>query len=330
MRQPISAKSAQQIDITCRESGQTFAVDIYKPKLSYRGTILFVHGMSLAGKDDLRVVHFARVLQNLGYLVILPEYPKIKATSISMQSIDNVALTISYFAQSPEYAPNQKIALIAPSFSAYTVFSAIVNKNISKYVSCFLSIGGLANMESVVHFLLTNQKADTYAVLVILKNFYHHITGIQPEIEKAFSIAVEDSWHKKNPGDLPTYLETIKPQNRKIVLRLINDDHFRKKNVQMILEKEKKIAQKSDFVQNLANVECPVFLLHGKHDMVISPQQSILIHKSLREYKKAAKLVITPFLSHGDTAFQLKKIPDIVRLINGFAFFFAHIQPETH
>lgn len=327
---PLLKKTSEDVEIVVngntrpQQSSNKILADIYLPTRPYRGTILFVHGMSLAGKNDARMVHFSQVLQRLGFLVIMPEYPEIKATRLTLDSIENISQSITYFAQNKQYAPYAQMALIAPSFSAALAFKSIVNQEVGQFINSYMSIGGLAYMDAVVQFVLSKPTADPYATLIILKNFCHHVVGDEPEVKKAFEIAVSDNWHRKEKGDLHHYLETIQPRNKKIVLELIHNIDFRKENVKMILEKEMVITRKASFVEELEQINSAVFLLHGQGDAVIAADQSQIIYERLRHYKKLSKLVITPFLSHGDTKFQLNKIPALWKLINGFAFFFYH------
>ena len=321
---PITQRTTEEITLSIQGQEKNFTIDIYFPftksKNKSAKTILFVHGMGLEGKDDPRVIKFAQALQILGYHVIMPDFPEIKRTHITQDSILNLQAMIQYTAAN--HSNYKKIGLIAPSFSASIAFNAIKKKNIGQHIQSFMPIGGFANMSNVVRFILAEQQVDPYALMIILKNFFHHATGENENLLQAFEIAIADNYYIRNPGDLPEYLKSIPGRDRQLFHDYMENVQFRQQQIEIIRKKEIGLEQAMHFLDELHNIDCPIFLLHGDSDNVIEPEESQIIYEQLQKLKKPVKLVLTPFLSHGDSSLSLKKLPELGQLINGFAFFF--------
>lgn len=301
-------------------------MDVYPPHKGDKGSVLFVHGMTLAGKDDERIVRFAGALQSVGYRTFMPELAGIKQTLIDSADIQTVADVIQQIAGDDTLCPQGKLAVIAPSFSAALAFRAVVEPEVARWVGAFLSIGGIAHMENVVSFILSQSHADHYATLVILKNYGKDVTGDNPRLQKAFEIAVADDWHKKGGKDIDAYLATLSQQEQEEFNKLVYDPIYRKEKIDIIVANEQEIIEGVNYVPLLENIDFPVYLLHGKQDNVVPPEESKLVHRQLRYLKKKSTLVLSPFISHGDTSFKINQVPDMWRIISGFATFFRWLE----
>ena len=81
-----------------------------------------------------------------------------------------------------------------------------------------------------------------------------------------------------------------------------------------------------DVMQNIAGLKARVFLLHGRDDNVIPCEQSERLYQQLKHLQKHVKLVVTPFIDHGDTAFHLRQVRDLARIIQGFSNYFRDLS----
>ena len=109
---------------------------------------------------------------------------------------------------------------------------------------------------------------------------------------------------------------------RKWAERLLADTTFRAEvfaELSPFMEKE--IAA-YDVLSVAQKISSPVFLLHGENDNVIPPQESVDLAKELRQNR----LLLSPFVGHGDSRVSIGRIPDVFRLVNGFAWYFRNIS----
>jgi pimeloyl-ACP methyl ester carboxylesterase len=320
---PLDSIERQEVSLAT-DMGE-IAMDVYPPHKGDKGSVLFVHGMTLAGKDDERMVRFAGALQSVGFRTFMPAFVGIQNTRIDPEDIQRLKKIIKEIVQDKSLCPHGRLAVIAPSFSAAIAFRAAVDAKIVPLVKAFLSIGGIAHMENVVSFILSQPHADHYATLVILKNYGKDVTGDNPRLQKAFEVAVADDWHKKGGEELEAYLATLPQKEQEEFNKLVYDPAYRKEKIDIITANEQETIEKVNYVPLLENIDFPVYLLHGDQDAVVPPEESKLVHRQLRHLKKTSVLVLSPFISHGDTSFKINRVPDMWRIISGFASFFKWV-----
>lgn len=70
-------------------------------------------------------------------------------------------------------------------------------------------------------------------------------------------------------------------------------------------------------------LQAPVFLLHGEHDCMPSSESRVLA-EHLRRARVDVDLVLTPLLSHGDTAIGSKALLHAPTLVRGLARFLGN------
>lgn len=304
---------------------ETTVAEVYEPEKRIRGTILFVHGMALLGNCDPRQMDVCRALARCGFRVVSPDFPEIRNVTVSYNTVENIVAAILNITADSELCPAHRIGLFAPSFSGSLGLIAASRKETAGYISSICTVGPFADLDALVQFLFRQSGCDPFAKMVIQYNFLPGTLEDSENISSAVFTAIEDDWYKREHPQLPEKLNTLNPRERELFDRLFNDPEFALENALKIADVYKDLKQAINVVSHVDYMQAPVFLVHGKDDDVIPPSESVKLAEVLRE-KTDVKLLITPFISHGDSSVKVNMLPELIELIRGFAFFFKYAR----
>ena len=184
------------------------AVVYQKPENYPRGTILAIHGMSVTGNRDPRLVNVCKALAACGYMVISPLYPDIQEFLIKEKTVYTIAKTIENITRNPALCPIGKISIFSASFSAGMSIIAATQPETRELVKAICAIGTYSNVETSVEFLLRRQDNDEYGRLIVLRNFIHYSIGPSADLSEALRVAILDNGHCREEPELPALLST--------------------------------------------------------------------------------------------------------------------------
>ncbi len=305
--------------------GERFPALVYRPAEGRtRGTILVVAGMSVHGHRDARLTAIGRAFSSVGFVTVLPCFRDIEEFRITVMTIDTIASAIRAVAGDPLLSPHGRVSLFSPSFSAAMCIIAAARPDTSKLTTAVCSVGTFGNVDTVIRFLLERQDADEYGRMIVLRNFLHLSLGSNAGVEKALEICyLDNGFHRPEP-ELPAYLEGLPAADREVFTRLRNEPSFRLGHWERILNaggEMRTLVDELSVVKRLASLRTPVALIHGADDSVIPPSESVMIFQELRRLGVPCRLVLTPLITHGDTAIGITALPELFRLARVFAFF---------
>ena len=310
--------------------GQLIEVDHYEPNTQYAGTVVVIHGMSPKGKQDPRISVLCYALSKVGYRVIAPDIESIKKLIICPSQIDAIANILFEIANDELMTPSGKIGVLAPSFSGAMCLAAASLPEIHDRVKAVCAIGAFTEVETVMSYLLNNGAADPYGRFIVLKKIVPLVCSENELFQKALDAAIEDNLNEISFDEFSNaynrYLGSLTEPDRQKIRRLFHDSVYREQlfaSSKLVLSEELKAL---DIIHRIEGLSAKVFLLYGFADAVIPCQQSERLYQELTGLKKQANLVITPFLSHGDTQFRLSQLPDIARVVQGFASYFRNVS----
>lgn len=305
---------------------------IFSSGTSFETPIIFLHGMSPLGISDPRQVRAVQALVHAGFRVICPEIPAIKNLRIDADSIKTFAAVLETILADPQLAPGGRIALFAPSFSGAICLKAAASPQVADRIAAVCAMGSLAGIRGSMEYLFLSPDADGYARYIVLANYLPLVKKYAP-LAPAFLALAHDNWSAsavENPL-LPGIRKTshaqeavrkLKLVQRKTFERLQNDINFRSEVFAELTPFMDKEIAAYDVLSVAGNITSPVFLLHGEGDNVIPSDESVQLAARLNQ----SRLVVSPFVGHGDSKISISRIPDIFRLLNGFAWFFRHVR----
>lgn len=315
--------------------GRSINVDHYEADSEYTGTVVVIHGMSPKGKQDSRIVQLCCALSKVGFRVIAPEVDSIKQLTICPTQIQSIADIMEVIANDKVMTPAGHIGVLAPSFSGAMCLAAASLPHIKGHISAVCAIGTFTEVESVISYLLNDESADPYGRFIVLKKIVPLVCEAKDHelLLGALDAAIRDNLNEipfdKPDNEYHRYLNSATSDNRQKIHRLFCDLTYRE---QLLNAGKAMLAEEINalnIVQHINGLSANVFLLHGAQDLVIPSDQSERLYRELRSLKKKSNLVVTPFISHGDTRFNFSRIRDVAKIIQGFAGYFRSVANVT-
>jgi pimeloyl-ACP methyl ester carboxylesterase len=303
---------------------------VYESIKPVQGLIVAVNGFSVYGDEDPRIHNICRAMATAGFRVVQPTFKDLNALFISTDSIYDMAACLRALAEDENLSPDGKVGLFAPSFTAGLGLLACADPLVNERISSICAIGTFANIDSCIEFVMTGEDIDDYGRLVLMRNFVELSTGPNPELVEALDIAIKDNGFKRQKPELPAFIERMAKENRALFEKLQNSAEFRQILYQEILRTKRcqEIYNHMNVIKVLDEIHAPVTLIHGASDDVIHPEESVMLHKALREKSKSSHLLLTPLLTHGDIKVGVGVVGQAIQLIQAFQFFFRNAKAK--
>jgi len=298
-------------------------LDRYLPGGKVLGTVVFIHGMSVLGRRDPRIVNLAQALAAAGCRVLIPAFHSIQNLEIRHQQPDEVQQLLELLVADQELCPDQMFSVMAVSFSGVFALRAACSVHLGRRIRCLCLIGGYYDINTVCSFLINANRSDPYGKLLILRNYYREIEPESRAFHQVLDRCIEECIDKKNCWNARTALDTSDSVERRIY-RLLTDslerEIFRKKVIEVFDQGWSGYRTQLDFIFSKTRV----LLIHGRDDRVIPAGESRRLARQLVKQKIPVYLCVTRFLSHGDTVIRLSQLLELYRLLGGFAWFFRY------
>src|SRR5208282_3361191 len=126
--------------LSWQSGGAAETGDLYRPPQGARAALLLVPGAAETGKDDPRLVSFARWLAAHGVLVLVPDLPGPKALRVGHEDIGEIADAAAYLLSLPHGAGPLGIAAI--SYGVGPAILAALEPRLRERVGFLVALGG--------------------------------------------------------------------------------------------------------------------------------------------------------------------------------------------
>jgi dienelactone hydrolase len=198
-----SSPGVQSLQI--RRDGGSFPADLYTIKDGKkRAAILLTHGIIESGKDDPRLVRFARSLARCGFAVVVPELQGMKSFRILLSDVDDIVETFRAMASLTQIVDGTKLGLMGFSYGAGPTLMAAANPAIRDQVKFIVSFGGYYDPINVIRFITTG----TYE--------YGNERGfIQPEVYGKWSFFMNNADYVGNESDRRVLRDIFEKESKK-------------------------------------------------------------------------------------------------------------------
>lgn len=295
-----------------------------------RGLIVVLHGMTVTGNRDPRIINLCRALAEVGFTAVAPLVPGIQDQQIRPGSYTGVSEFIQRVTEHPDLCPQGKVGLLGPSFSGSACLIAAARPENIDRVSSICTIGSYASVQSAFDFFFHAEEPDEYGKTILLWNFIEYAIGKNKAVLTALKLATLDNGHRRNAeeAELPPYLEKMKTKDRELFERLRHDREFRLELWETKIMNHPALGELKVMIECAANMRpgmAPISLIHGRNDDVIPPSESEILFERCNELNVPARLCLTDLISHGDHGLSFSMIPQTIDLARAFSYFFKHI-----
>ena len=297
-------------------------VDRYTPSGPVRGTVVFIHGMSVLGREDPRIRQLAVALSTTGLQVLVPELPSIRNLRIERVQPSEVQATLEKLASDKDLMTTRQFALMAVSFSGVFALRAAESKTLGARISALCLIGGYYDVERVSDFLVTAKRADPYGRMLMVRSYFSEVEVENDVFHQHLERCIQNNAKEHEGWNLRSLLDETDAEQERL-WQLLSDCGQRQRFLQKVIHAFGDDWSGYRVNLNFTNSKTPVFLLHGRGDRVIPPGESRRLSSQMSEQGIPNYLCITRFLSHGDSAIRLSQLPELYRLLRGFAWFIS-------
>ena len=293
------------------------SAQVYEPGTGARRTVVFVHGMTHEGPDDPRVVGVASALAATGTRVVVPLLPEVAQARIEVESVGRVAAA----AADASRLARRTVGLLGASFSGTLALQAAAHPDGRPFVSAVGAIGAFGETRTVLLFLLSNGQADPYGRSIVLRNYLPRCVPMSPAVRELIDLAIREKDITPPVRDSAERLPSEEGRWVDLLLRgAAPDDPV----VDMLLDAAGDVAAGLSVRSDSCGLQAPVFLLHGEDDRVVPSSESRVLAEHLRRAGVNVDLVLTPLLSHGDTAIGPRALLHAPTLVRGLARFLGN------
>lgn len=283
--------------------------DLYEPAATACSTFIVVHGVTLQGERDPRLVNFCRSLAQCRIRAAAIELPALKRCRFEQGDVD----TIIDLASELSGVTGEKIGIIGFSLGAGLSLAAAANPKCSEIIDPLLLFGPYYSFGDIWHEFLENrgdrrprteEEWDNH-IWIRLVLAYREIDSL--------NIGMEDREELVKLLECYCFEKSLQRKRRCYERTLLDLD------VEGLV---RKLEDEGSFERlspkgKLAGVNGRVLVLHDENDGLIPPTQSrrIMEELSLHRNMGMQRLLITPVLSHV-TARSAWRFLDLFRILS--------------
>jgi pimeloyl-ACP methyl ester carboxylesterase len=264
--------------------------DLYRPPQGARAALLLVPGAAETGKDDPRLVSFARGIAAHGFLVLVPDLPGPKALRVGHEDIGEIADAAACLLSLPHGAGPLGIAAI--SYGVGPAILAALEPRVSERIGFLVSLGGYYDATSVLTFFTTGYwrkeagapwqpgRPNAYGKWVFVLANASRLDSY-PDRERLEAIARQKLANLD--ADVSGLEESLGPQGRVVMALLDNRDPLRVPaliaTLPQRIQAEIEALDLAD--KDLSGLHAQVLLIHGRDDAIVPYSESIALAKAL-------------------------------------------------
>jgi pimeloyl-ACP methyl ester carboxylesterase len=286
--------------------------------------LVVVHGVHYLGMDEPRLEAFASAMAGCGLRVLTPELSDIKDYHIGASSIASIGDTAAWMAHASGDKP---VGVMGLSFSGSLSLLAAADPKYKRDIKFVVAVGSEDEMSRVANYYLTGTALrpsgdaevlapHEYGALVLE---YESLQDFVPAPDReAVRLMLRDHLYEDFPAERAA-LAKLTPRQRLEARRLM--DTTSPDTRRMIAESDARHAAAMASVSpdgQLAQLETPVFLLHGEGDNIIPSAETQWLERDVPKQDLRAAL-ISPVISHLDLAGKGPGFRDEWELVHFFA-----------
>lgn len=284
--------------------GKEYEADLYLPPAGARASIVLVPGVTPQGKDDPRLVAFARDLARARLLVLVPEISNLRELKVSAEDAEVIAGAVGYLA-----GRQRPLGIAAISYAAGPAMLAALGDEAGRDVEFMILIGGYYDIGAVVRFFSTgfyreglgqpwqHREPNAYGKWVFARSNADRLT--EPR-DRHLLRTIAD----RKLGDLNAAVEDLVsdlgPEGRSVLDLLTNRDPERVGTLIAGLPPSIRLGMEALDVsrRDLSRISANVILVHGRDDAIIPVSESRALAAALHEGR--ADLFVVNGLAHAD------------------------------
>ena len=293
--------------IRYRRNAGNATADLYRNSQQPRGALVAVPGLTPYGKDDPRIVAFARSLARARFLVVVPDMATTRALKVSAADSIFVADAIEEAAQRFAGGAERSVGLAAFSYAVGPALIAAAQPRAGRHVRFIVAIGGYYDIDAAISFVTTGAyrlpggswrqgTPNEYGKFVFLRSNADRVAD-PADRERLTLIAAR---RLANPtAELGDLAARLGPEGRAVYELIDNRDPDRVGElIQGLPNAIRRELRELDLkARDLTAIAGPVVLVHGEDDAIIPSGESVRLAAALGP---RAELYLIQHFAHVD------------------------------
>ena len=293
--------------IIYRRTAGPAKADLYRSSEQPRGAVVVVPGLTPDGKDDARLVAFAKSLARAQFLVLVPDIANTRALKVSAADGAFIADAIEELAQRAAGGGESSVGLVAISYAVGPALLAATQPPAGRHVRFIVAIGGYYDIEAAIAFVTTgyyrapdgswqHAAPNEWGKWVFVRSNADRVgdPGDRDRLRRIAERRLADP--KAGIGDL---VARLGPDGRAVYDLVSNGDPARVPVLigrlpAAIRDELRRLDLKGRDFRAIAG---PVFLVHGRDDAIIPYSESVKLAEALGP---RADLTILDHFAHVD------------------------------
>jgi pimeloyl-ACP methyl ester carboxylesterase len=282
--------------------------DLYLPERERRGAVVAVHGVTLRGGRDQRLVHFARSLARSQIACAVPTLPALGSCRLAASDLDAVEeVTLALAEESGERPGLRRSApplpgLVGFSYGGSYCLIAAARASLAARVRFVLSFGAYWSLEEVVAGYAEEQRQEPAGATAWDDRIYLHLVLAE---QLGDELLLPGELREQVRDLLRRYCSEASPEEK----RRFHDEKLRTLELAPALQRfDRATLRALSPAGQLGGLRCPASLIHDAHDSVVPRAQAEKLHAELQRSgePERSRLLVTPLLSHVDLGSLLR------------------------
>jgi hypothetical protein len=280
--------------------GEARQADVYcDPIAEPRARLLLAHGLVEAGRDDARLRTLGRVFARYRFMVVVPDFPGMRALRVGREDIDEVGAAIAAARRLSGCPPAVTDAagarlptgVVGFSYSAGPVILALGRPGAARQEDFAVLFGGYADLEDVVRFLTTGRHRDLgedYGGEALPEGRWIVLqanAGSLADPADREALAAIGRLRRADPGaDISALSASLGPAGRAVLDLFANTDPARFNDLMRRVDPA--VRATLDALSPSKSLAGPLpidlYLLHGRSDAIVPYTESLKLQRSVR------------------------------------------------
>lgn len=278
---------------------------VYQHQHRRLAACIAVHGVTLKGGQDPRLIQFARAVAHFGTTCVVPTLRGLASCRWETSDLDELANVVAFTADTI----HQPVGLVGFSFGGSYALIAAGRLEVSRHIPWVITVGAYHDLSEVLDGYALNLNRQPQSDTEWDDAIYQQLVFLYGQRDAvAFS---QEVWH-----EIETLLNRYCSDASLEEKRRFYDFHLRNLDTDVFKRSpEPEVLRKLSPAGSLEHLACPVTLIHDRHDQVVPAAQAERLFSELKTHPsgKDHRLVLTSLLSHV-SASNLLNIHEVIRL----------------
>lgn len=296
--QPHPVKEAT---IHRRFGAQNIKALSYRPeKSSAKSALILVPGLSELGCYHPRLIALSKILAEAGIFVVTPDIREFRNFEITAEPVRQILFWFKETSALEGGEKTQKVGLAGISFSATLAMIAAAKPEVRDNVGFIVGIGSYYDLGRCTKSWFAADPSIKpknyyptrfYAKWIVMRAA---LDMLGSETDRIFLRGLIDGLLLQKP--VPSPNPNLTPEGiRWYNLAIMQENQTDAELVEEIEQHlTSRIYPQLDPSDAVINLRCPAFLIHGAYDDLISPEESMELHRRI----SLSYLLVSPFLTH--------------------------------